>query len=119
MASPYQYQGIAIIRINGREYPSLQGAQIVTGGIKRAPVVGQKAYGWQAEYTHAQITCQFPNGNGLSIADLNAMDNVTITFEADVGKTWLLPNAWSEGSAQLTDKGQISTSFASVEAKEI
>lgn len=114
-----QYQGIAIIHINGREYPTLKGASLETGGKKRNPVVGQQVYGWQAEYLPARITCQMPYGSDLSIADLNAMEDVTITYVADVGKTWLLANAWSEGGAQLSDNGSTSISFAAKDAKEI
>ena len=114
-----QYQGIAILHINGREYPTLKGASLETGGKKRNAVVGQKVYGWQAEYIPARVSCQMPSGSDLSIADINAMEDVTVTFVADVGKTWLLANAWSEGGAQLTDNGSTSIAFAACEAKEI
>lgn len=114
-----QYQGTAIIRVNGREIESLSGATFTTGGFTRQPVKGAKVYGFNQTPTEATINVTIPNGANTSIADLNNMTDVTITFIPDVGMQWLMPNAWANGNASINSEGNISCGFTSAEAKEI
>lgn len=114
-----QYQGTAVIRVNGREIESLTGATFTTGGFTRQPVKGARVYGFNQTPVEATVNLTIPNGAEVSVADLNDMTDVTVTFIPDVGKQWLMPNAWSNGNASINSEGNITCGFTSCEAKEI
>lgn len=114
-----QYQGTAVIRVNGREIESLNGATFTTGGFTRQPVKGARVYGFNQTPIEATINVTIPNSADTSVADLNNMTDVTITFTPDVGRQWLMPSAWSNGNASINSEGNITCGFASCEAKEI
>ncbi|ENJ0753746.1 phage tail tube protein, partial [Salmonella enterica] len=42
-----QYQGVATIRVNGREYATLDGATFTPSGFEREVVKGPKVYGYR------------------------------------------------------------------------
>lgn len=114
-----QYQGTAIIRVNGREIESLTGATFTTGGYARQPVKGSRVYGFNQAPIEATVNMTIPNYDDLSVDDINNMTDVTITFIPDVGKSWLMSNAWANGNAGINSEGNISCGFTSTPAKEI
>lgn len=119
MTSPYQYQGKAIITVDGAEYPTLDGATLTPSGDTREVIKGAKVYGFSATPTEATLEAKFPNNGALSIEKINGWDNVTVQFKPDVGASHMMANAWVSAPAKLTFKGEISVSFAAVESKEI
>lgn len=119
MTSPYQYQGKAIITVNGREYATLDGATLTPSGETRSVVKGAKVYGFNSEPTEASLEAKFPNNASTSIEEINSWDNVTVNFKPDVGASHMMANAWVSSPAKLTFKGEISVSFAARESKEI
>lgn len=114
-----QYQATAVIRVNGREIESLPGATFTTGGFTRQAVKGARVYGFNQTPIEATINMTIPNSADTSVDDLNNMTDVTVTITPDVGKQWLMPNAWSNGNASINADGNITCGFSSCEAKEI
>lgn len=114
-----RHQGSATIRVNGREYPTLQGANLTVGGLTKSDVVGYRVYGWKGTPAAAVVTCTIPNHEEISIMELNGMDEVTLIFESDIGLKWLMSRAWNTGESALTGEGDISTTFHAIEAQEI
>lgn len=116
-----EYQGHAIIRSNGRELPSLEGASLQTGGTTRDAVGGGHAvYGYKrSSYVAPSVSLTVAHGHDLSPNDLNEMVNVTIEFETSIGRTFLLANAWSKGNATLSASGDISVVFEARQCKEV
>lgn len=114
-----QFQGTAVIRINGREIKSLTGATFTTGGFTRQPVKGARVYGFNQTPTEAVVNLTIPNSADTSVDELNNITDATITITPDAGRQWLMPNAWSNGNASINGEGNISCGFSSCEAKEI
>ncbi|MDF7670238.1 phage tail tube protein [Orbaceae bacterium ESL0721] len=114
-----QYQGTAIIRVNGRELESLAGAKLTTGGYTRQVIKGAKVYGYSESIVESTVALTLRNCEDVSVEDINNMTDVTITFIPDAGKPWLMANAWSNGNASIDEKGTISCGFTSAPAKEI
>lgn len=119
MTSPYQYTGVAYVRVNGKEYPTKEGATFTPGGISRQPVVGARVYGWQGKPREAKLSCTMPQGPDISLFYINGLDDVTLEFESDTGQRFLMANAWNTGESTLTDSGDISTAFDARESKEV
>ncbi len=119
MASPYQYQGKAIVKVDGAEYPTLDGATLTPSGETREAVKGARVYGFSSTPNEATLEAKFPNNGGMSIEQINAWDNVTVEFQPDVGRAHMMANSWVAEPASLTFKGEISVKFAAVESKEI
>ncbi|NHB89191.1 phage tail tube protein [Photorhabdus tasmaniensis] len=119
MASPYQYTGIAYIRLNGKEIQTKDGAQLTPGGVTRDPVIGSRVYGWQQTPKEARLSCVIPQGPGVSLFMIKNMVDATIEFECDTGERFMLANAWCDGNVSLTSKGEISAEFIGIECKEI
>ncbi|WP_140918655.1 phage tail tube protein [Limnobaculum xujianqingii] len=114
-----RYQGTALLRVNGCEYPTLPGANLTLGGLTRAPVTGHRVYGWKGTPAPSIVTATIPNHEDISMAELNGMEEVTLIFEADIGKKWLIARAWNTGESSLVGEGDISTTFNGIEAQEL
>jgi hypothetical protein len=119
MTSPYQYQGKAIVTVDGQEYATLDGAAMTPSGETREVIKGAKVYGFSAIPTEATLEAKFPNNASTSIEAINGWDNVTVNFKPDVGASHMMANAWVSSPAKLTFKGEISVSFSARESKEI
>ncbi|SQI34938.1 Phage tail tube protein [Leminorella richardii] len=117
--SNLQYQGKAFVRVNGQEYPTLDGATFTIGGQQRSPVIGYKVYGFKETPLQATVQATFPNHATLSLADINGMVDVTIIFETDIGSRFLLSRAWNTGQSTLSGGGDISTTFEATEAQAL
>lgn len=110
--NPNQLMGRAKIRANGIELMSLDGATFTPSGEVRTVVKGYSVYGFTAAVQEAHLECKLQQSQGgTSVDDVNAMDNVTISFTADTGESWTIANAWSDGGATLGDKGEIDAKF--------
>lgn len=114
-----QYQGKAIVRVNGQEYPTLTGATFTPSGEKREAVTGARVYGYKSTPKAATLECKFPARGDLSVDMINGWSDVTIEFEADSGETHMMVNAWSDGEESLTDAGEISAKFTAVRSQRV
>lgn len=107
-----QLMGRAIIRANGQELAMLDGTTFTPAGVLRTAVKGYSILGFQEAVQEAKLEGKIQQTQtGLTVDDVNDMDDVTLTFEADIGQTWVIVNAWSDGGATLTDKGEIDAKF--------
>lgn len=110
--NPNQLMGRAKIRANGLELMTLDGATFTPSGVTRTTVKGYSVYGYQEAVQEAHLECKLQQApGGTSVDDVNAMNNVTITFTADTGESWTIANAWCDGGCTLGDKGEIDAKF--------
>lgn len=111
--NPNQVMGRALIRVNGAEIPTLDGSTLTPSSIPREVKKGYRVLGFAyTDPQEAMVECKIQQTqSGPSVDDINAMDNVTVTFQSDTGETWTLVNAWSDGKAKVTDKGEIDANF--------
>lgn len=113
------YQGTAIIRVNGQEYESLEGATFTPSGHERKTIKGPKVYGFSRTPKEATLDAKFVAGGVLAVDEINSWEDVTIEFVSDTGETHMMPGAWTTEPASLTDGGEISAKFAAVQSKRI
>lgn len=112
MPNPNQLMGRAKVRANGLELMTLDGATFTPSGVTRTVVKGYDIYGYQEAVQEAHLECKIQQGpGGTSVDDINAMNNVTVTFVADTGESWVIAGAWCDGGCTLDDKGAIDAKF--------
>ncbi len=86
--------GITYIQVNGNQYPLRGTATATLGNIEAEAVVGNDAFhGIKELPKEASIEIEFTDLGSLSVSDLEAMDDVTVTAQCNNGKTAVLYNA--------------------------
>lgn len=58
MSNPNQYQGVAYIRVNGQELPTMEGATFTPSGSVREVVKGARVWGFKAKPQEATLECK-------------------------------------------------------------
>lgn len=114
--------GKAYIKTDGDLLETMPGASIDLGGVNRKVVKGNnKILGHCEEPQEAMVECEIAIGPQTSLARINAMSDVTITFEADTGQTWVVKNAFLTAPCKATDGegGKVPVKFAGQPAEEM
>ncbi|EDR5075830.1 TPA: phage tail tube protein [Salmonella enterica subsp. enterica serovar Eastbourne] len=116
-----QYQGVATVRVNGREYATLEGATFTPSGFERKVVKGGAVYGFNQQPKEATLDCKFPAGGDDSPGTdvINTWTSVTIEVVTDVGEVHMMTRAWSSEPASLAANGEISAKFASAKSTRV
>jgi hypothetical protein len=101
-----QLLGKAYVRVDGTLYETLSGAKIsnVTG-IERDGVTGTSVLGFVEKVVIPTLDCDMPATSDLSVEDLGAITDSTITFECDNGPVYILSNAWNAKAGTPTADG--------------
>lgn len=96
--------GRAQIKANGKIFDSHPGATLDPGGVSRESVVGANAvHGFKETVKQSKVELEISVKAGTSLAEINRMDDITLTFEVDTGQTWVISNGWVTEPATLTD----------------
>lgn len=107
MANPNQLIGQVKIKVDGETLGSKPGATLEIGGANRTAQPGDHdASAFSVETMPSKVTATLLMKRGVSLTAIRDMDNVTITFEADNGKTWIIRNAYSADAPVLTAGGE-------------
>jgi len=111
MANKNRVLGQATVKVDGETFSTAGDTQLEIGGPSREAVTGDYEAGAFMEKTMpAKATVNLLYKAGVSLANLRAIDNATVTVETDIGETWLMSNAYvaevisfssSDGKAQL------------------
>ena len=88
------------------------------GGVERKPVVGNEVHGFQEEPVPVEIELTIADKGDVSIKELAAITDATITVETDRGKTFTVPNAWAASSGEESSKGEIKMTFNAAKCEE-
>lgn len=114
-----QYAGRAEIRVNGATYRTLAGATLNTGGTTRSTVKGYSVYGFSEEATEPTVECKIPLGVDTDLMAINAIKDATVEFVTDIGKTYMLIDAWRDGEPAKVSGNEVDVKFAAIECKEV
>lgn len=107
MANPNQVVGQVKIKIDGDTLQSKPGATLEIGGPARTAQRGDyQAGAFSEETTESKVTCTLLMKKSVSLTAIRNIDNATITFEADIGKTWLIRGGYSAEAPTLTAGGE-------------
>lgn len=119
--SPNQYLGRAKIRFDGKELETMPGASINLGGPEKKPVVKQYGVGFSESNAPGSVTATVPISEATPIEEIRQISDATITYTTDVGKKWLIRNAFAEGVIEIKagDGGEAQIKLTGDPAEEV
>jgi sRNA-binding regulator protein Hfq len=111
--NPNKIWGKTFITVDGLLLETEGKGSIKPGGPHRTAVDGDHRAGYFTETTkHAEVECTVLLTGGVSLTELQAIDNATVVVEADSGQLLVVRNAYvsgevsaSEGKAKVTFMG--------------
>ena len=104
MANPNKVWGQARVRVNGRELTLEPKSSLELGGIARESVEADFKAGFFTEKSvPSKLECSVIITPGLSLAELNAIDDATVTFEGDTGQTYVVNHAYVSDNVAIND----------------
>lgn len=96
--------GRAQIKANGQMLDSHPGAALDLGGVMRESVIGANGvHGFKESIKQSKLEVEISVKPGTSLAEIQRWDDITTTFEADTGQTYVQSNAWVTDTLSLTD----------------
>lgn len=113
--------GVCFIKVDGRQY-NLRGNLVVSiSPTERAGVAGQDGvHGFIETPRVPFIAGNFSDTDDLSINDLDAIENATITAELANGKAYILRGAWTKSAHEIDGaQGQVAVRFEGLSGDEI
>lgn len=113
--------GTAFLKVNGSQYP-LKGAFTVSPSpVERTGIAGQdRVHGFQELPRVPFIEGDISTLAGLSLEDIAAITDATVTAELINGTVYSLREAWCKAAFEInTRDGQFRVRFEGIEADEI
>ena len=112
--------GIATLTVNGASIMLTGDLAYGVSSISRETLIGQDRVHGYSEKPHAGfISGTIRDSSGLSVADLNAMTNVTVVLELANGKTIVGRNMWTVDAQEVkTPEAAIDVKWESVSVEE-
>ena len=109
-----QITGKAIVRVNGQEWRTEDGASLDVGGCKRnMKVGGGKVYGYNEETVEPKLECKMYHTREDDLTAIGKIVDATVMFESDTGDCYILREACVLEPAKLESKdGSVSVSFS-------
>lgn len=96
--------GRAQIKANGQMLDSHPGASLDIGGVSRESVVGANTvHGFKEAVKQSRLEVEISVKAGTSLAAIGRWDDITATFEADTGQTYVISNGFVLDPPTLTD----------------
>lgn len=97
--------GRATIKAGGAILDSRKGATLDVGGVKRTTqTTANRVAGYSEEIMQAKVELTIPLTADVSLTDLQAQSDVTISFETDVGLTYSINHAFLLDPPQVGDQ---------------
>ncbi|WP_248769134.1 phage tail tube protein [Pseudomonas sp. MWU12-2345] len=104
--------GTCYLTVDGVDYLLVGDFSYKVSGVSRETLTGQdRIHGYSEKPVQGAITATIRDSNGLSVADINAMTNVTVVAELANGKTIIGANMWT------TEQPESKTTDATIEVK--
>ncbi|MGE4528584.1 MAG: phage tail tube protein [Rhodospirillaceae bacterium] len=97
-----KYLGRAVIAWDGNTLDTLPGATIDHGGVTNKVVKGSHTIGSCEEFEPGIVECEINISADTTEEDIKSIYNATVTFRGDIGKTWMIRNAFYTGSMKMT-----------------
>lgn len=118
---PTHYTGKAIIRVDGEELVTEDGATLNPGGQNRTAVKsGGKVHGYQEEDVEPTLECQVKHDKNTSLRRLSDLTGATVMYETDSGMQFVLRDAFTTEPATLNAKdGNVDLKMAAVACDEV
>lgn len=94
--------GVAYLSVDGQSYQLAGEVSYSVSRVKRTSLSGPSGVqGYSEEPIPGSISGSFRDAGSLTVADFNAMTNVSVTVELANGKTIIGRNMWSVESQEV------------------
>lgn len=105
--------GTATVYCNGRTFYTRPGAKLTFGTPNRTPLVGDGRIATYSEMpTAATVTCEFTATSSTDIVEIGNLVGATVVYSSDIGAKWVLRDAVSQKSPELTaGEGAVAVEF--------
>jgi uncharacterized protein YlzI (FlbEa/FlbD family) len=115
------FAGTAYIKANGRQYALRGNLTISPSASERTGVAGMDGvHGYMEAPRVPFISGDFSTTDGLSIEELDAIEDATIQAELINGKAYVLREAWTKSAHEINAaQGQVAVRFEGVSCDEI
>ena len=115
-----QVTGRAIIRVDGTELRTLDGATLDIGGVDREAMKGGgKVHGYKEADKEPEMDCKVAHTKDLSLKWLGSITDATVIFECDSGPRFILRKAWTMNPPQLAaSDGSIDLKMSAIAVDE-
>lgn len=114
-----QLTGRSFIAVAGRRLASKPGAKIGFGNLERkAEIVDSGVAGYRETPTVPYVECVIPHDSNVSMREFADMVDVTVSFDTDSKRSFVLRNAWLAKSLEL-DGGDVSLRFEGMSCEEV
>lgn len=113
--------GIATVKVDGDVLLVDNGAKLNVGGVTRKTVKGTAVHGYAEEAMESFVEVTASMHAETRLKKLAAMSDVSVTFEADTGQTYILNHAWLENPPEPTagEGGKIPLRFVARSCEEL
>ena len=96
--------GRAQIKVNGTMLESMPGAVLDPGGVARTTVVAANSIaGFTEQLRQSKLEIEIAYKAKTSLKEIGGWDDVTVTFEADTGQTYVISHGWNTEPSAITD----------------
>lgn len=114
-----QLTGRAFVTVAGRRLASKEGAKLGFGNLERTAELGdQGVLGYKEKPTVPFVECTIAHSADTSLRELADMVDVTISFDTDTRKSYVLRNGWCAKALEL-DKGDLALRFEAMSCEEV
>lgn len=114
-----QLSGRAWVTVAGKRLATKEGAKLGTGSPERTGEVGDVGVlGYSEKDTIPFVECTIRHSADTSLAEFSSMVDVTISFDTDTRRSFVLRNAWCAKSLEL-DKGEVALRFEAMSCEEV
>jgi hypothetical protein len=112
--------GIAYLSVDGQSYMLAGDLTYSVSRISRETLIGQDRIHGYSEKPHAGfISGTFRDAGSLTVANFNAMTNVTVTCELANGKTIIGRNMWTVEAQEIkTAEGTFDVKWEGIQVEE-
>lgn len=112
--------GRVTIRVNGDALRTQEGASLDIGGAMREPVTNdQGTVDYVEKIKHAQVRCSVSHTRDFDLIALrDGTLDASISFEADNGAVWVVPNAFVTEIGEISS-GRVDVTFAGNPAQRV
>ena len=121
LACPNRIAGVAYLRVDGVQYALKANLTISIDSFIREGVPGMDGvHGYKETPQTPYISAEISDLGGLSLQNLRAMCNNTVTAELANGKTYILRNAWTAAAMELNvADGQVTVRWEGMRGEEL
>ncbi|MGO2235528.1 MAG: phage tail tube protein [Marinomonas sp.] len=112
--------GSAVIRGNSKMIKTKPGTVFNPGGYTSTEQEGpNRIWGFSRKFTKPTMQVTIVADEDVDVMEINAMTNVTLTFEGDNGLDYMMIGSEPQEPFSLSDSGEISGTFHGLRAERI